>query len=495
MNRSFSLIDKIETISIHDKINYIAFLVFFITAIYSIGHYKSDEHYQILEFAQYKLGQIDAEDLPWEFDAKMRPTIQPWFVVGIVWFFNKIQIANPFTITIFLRIMTAFLLWLTTVKLNKVVVARFFTEQRWAILFSCCSFFLWYVPFISVRFSSESYAAIFLLSALYLILNNLRSVPHTIFIGIFLGISVIIKAQMGLAVLGIFAWLYFNEKKNLFRLFPLLPSFLLVIIFGVYLDSLFYNEFAFTPYNFIIGNLAGGKASEFGTAPFYYYVLAFLMATIPPISLVLPLFFFSAIRELKNNIIVWALVPYILVHCFIGHKEVRFFLPVQYLIIFLTTYGLASYFKERNIKKYQMRFFKVAIVLNTIVMIYMALKPANGTVLYQKYLYEHINEGSRTILTTNRDYYKITGELQTSFYRPKNIRSFSITNDKEIVDFMFKKDITSCLYVHRGLSFSDSIPGYSLKKVYALYPDWITKVPFINASKIRTDCIYLVTKL
>tara|TARA_R110000868_G_scaffold304911_1_gene566056 strand:+ start:2783 stop:4270 length:1488 start_codon:yes stop_codon:yes gene_type:complete len=495
MNSVFSLTNKLNSISVQDKINYIALLVFFVAAVFSIGHYKGDEHYQILEFAQYKIGLIDAQQLPWEFDAKMRPSLQPWLVVGIVSLFKYFSLTNPFTITTFLRLITAFFSWLIIKNLNVVLIEKYFPEKKWAILFSCCTFFLWFVPFFSVRFSSENYSEIFLLTGIYFIIKGSRCLMHVIIIGLCLGLSVLFKAQIGLSVLGIFGWFLFYEKKNIKIMLPLIPVFISVILIGSYLDILFYEELTFTPYNFIKGNLDGGKASEFGTSPFYYYLLVFLMATIPPISIILPLFFFSALSNLKKHIIVWAILPYLLTLCFIAHKEVRFLLPLKYLITFLTVYGIANYFKEKKIKKYQLFFFKTALILNSIVMLYMSLKPANGTVLYQKYLYDHIDEANRTILTTDRDYYKITGELQTSFYRPKNISSFSITNDKEIVDFMFKKDITSCLYVHRGLSFSDSIPGYSFKKVYALYPDWITKVPFINASKIRTDCIYLVTKL
>lgn len=488
-------IRKLESISVQDRINYIALFLFVFAAFYSIGHYKSDEHYQILEFAQFKLGQIDGNDLPWEFDGKMRPSLQPWLVVGMVSLFNSFNITNPFTITTIFRLITALLLWLTIKNINKVLIDKYFDEDRWAILFSCCTFFLWYVPFISVRFSSESYSSIFLLTALFFIIKDKKGMPNAIFIGLCLGISVLFKAQIGLAVLGIFAWLYFRKKENRLNLFSILTTFLLVTLLGTLLDSLFYQEFTFTPYNFIKGNLEGGRAAEFGTAPFYYYLLVFFMATIPPISLVLPLFFFSAIRKLKNRVIVWAIVPFILVHCIISHKEVRFLLAIHYLIIFLTIYRLAAYFKERKIKKYQHGLFKLAVVMNMLVLVYMSVKPANGKVLYQKYLYENIVLGNRTILTTKKDYYKIMGGLQTSFYRPENIQSYFVNSERDVMRFLQKNKINTCFYVHRGLSFSGSIPGYEIKKVYSLYPDWITKVPFLDILKIRTDCIYLINKL
>ena len=209
----------------------------------------------------------------------------------------------------------------------------------------------------------------------------------------------------------------------------------------------------------------------------------------------LPLFFFSAISKLRKHVIIWAIVPFILIHCFIGHKEVRFLFVIHYFIIFLTLYGLSAYFHEKKFKKYQLHIFKVAIVINIMVMMYMILKPANGTVLYQKYLYENIAKGNHMIVTTNRDYYKIMGNLQSTFYRPNNIHSYAVPSEYNLAAFLNKNNIDSCFYVHRGLSFSGLIPGYKTEKVYALYPNWITEVPYVDSLHISTDCIYLVTKI
>ena len=69
-----------------------------ITAFFSIGHLQSDEHFQVLEFAQYKLGKISATDLPWEFREKMRPSIQPWIAYSLIKLFHGIGLNNPFII-------------------------------------------------------------------------------------------------------------------------------------------------------------------------------------------------------------------------------------------------------------------------------------------------------------------------------------------------------------------------------------------------------------
>ena len=49
-----------------------------ITAWFSNTFYFPDEHYQILEFMGHKLGITPASELPWEFEARIRPWLQPF---------------------------------------------------------------------------------------------------------------------------------------------------------------------------------------------------------------------------------------------------------------------------------------------------------------------------------------------------------------------------------------------------------------------------------
>ena len=417
------LIKRYHSISVYNKINFIALFIFIITAIFSIGFYGADEHYQILEFAQYKLGNIPAKALPWEYDSQMRPTLQPWIVIFLVKIFNFFNILNPFAIAMIFRLISALLLWWVTLRMNSLLVKQYFLKEKWAVLFSCSTFFLWFIPFLSVRFSSENYSAAFLLLGLCYILKNQFSLKDSILTGVFFGLSILFKAQIGIVILGIFSWVVFVKRIYIRKLIPMFFTLFVISFLGTFLDFLFYENIVFTPYNFIKGNLVGGRSNDFGTSPFYYYLKIFLMAAIPPISIVLPLFFLFGLRKLKKSVFVWILIPYILVHFIIPHKEVRFMLPVYYLIIFVTIYGLSKYFENREIKPYQNKIFKVTVVLNFVVMTYMIIKPANGTVLYAKYLYDHINEGNRTIVTTEKDYYTIMGDLQTTFYTPKNVKS------------------------------------------------------------------------
>jgi len=91
---------------------FIIFLLFFyiLTINNSIGFYKDDEHFQILEPVAYLLGLNNVLlDHPlginweWEVDNRVRPWLQPNLYYLIVIFLKSININDPFV-------------WVTTIK-------------------------------------------------------------------------------------------------------------------------------------------------------------------------------------------------------------------------------------------------------------------------------------------------------------------------------------------------------------------------------------------
>ena len=72
----------------------------------SEGFYHYDEHYQIIEFAQYKAGKAVPEGLAWEFHEKIRPGLQPFFAYLVLKASYSMGFNNPFQIAFLLRLMS-----------------------------------------------------------------------------------------------------------------------------------------------------------------------------------------------------------------------------------------------------------------------------------------------------------------------------------------------------------------------------------------------------
>jgi phosphatidylinositol glycan class B len=475
-------------------INYLALAVFLITAYFSFGHNQSDEHYQILEFAQYQLGHIDGSELPWEFEEKMRPSIQPWTAVVLIKFLGGLGINDPFVLTGLFRVLSALLLWGVMVKLNQLLIKQYFPEPDWAVIFSAFTLLLWYVPFISVRFSSENYSALFLLSGLYFMLRDQQKKWDMLAVGCCFGLSFLFRYQMGLAIAGALAYLLFIQKTSIRSVLEIALAALLVIIFGTYLDYLFYGELVVAPYNYLKLNLVEGRASDFGVDPPWYYLTQFFIAAVPPISLVLLISFGIGAYHLKKHAYLWSFIPFLLIHSLIAHKEIRFMFPVNYLFLFLSVYGLKAYFLKQEIKRWHRGLFRFLLGVNALLLLVMIIRPANETVVFCKYLYRNIDDGNRVVVSTGGTYYKLIGELQSTFYTPDETRTYATDSVNQISSLLIKNGIDTCFYVHRGFALTDKIEGYRAALAYSLYPDFIRSTSLVKPNKIKTHAIYLLTK-
>ena len=64
--------------SVENMVLFLALILYLTAAIYNSGYYHPDEHFQILEFAKWKLGQSSGTSMAWEHEAMIRPTLEPW---------------------------------------------------------------------------------------------------------------------------------------------------------------------------------------------------------------------------------------------------------------------------------------------------------------------------------------------------------------------------------------------------------------------------------
>ena len=137
--------------------------VFLVTAYSSNGYFYPDEHFQIIEFARWKTGACTSETVPWELAAHIRPTLQPIITIMLLKAMELCGASDPFVLALSLRvIMVAAVMW---------SVCHFIRCTQSSIMpghinaYTALSFLLWFVPYISVRYSSETMSAVFLLVA------------------------------------------------------------------------------------------------------------------------------------------------------------------------------------------------------------------------------------------------------------------------------------------------------------------------------------------
>jgi phosphatidylinositol glycan class B len=157
----------------------IAIVWYIVTAFNSNGFYHPDEHFQILEFANFKSNDSPVEDLSWEYQAKIRPTMQIWLAYSLFNVLKFFGAYNPFFAAFILRLITG-MLSITAIYLFCKNTATYFKVKD-LNLYLVISLFLWFVPFISVRYSSETWSGLFLILAISQYFGNRKNAVSVCF--------------------------------------------------------------------------------------------------------------------------------------------------------------------------------------------------------------------------------------------------------------------------------------------------------------------------
>lgn len=319
-----------------------AVAIFVVTAVSNYGYYHPDEHYQIVEYAGIKTATFEPT-ISWEYDAQIRPMLQPAICAGFLKVFSWLSIGDPFVQTMLMRIFTAFLSLAVILYFVKNTISSF-PDERKRFGYFVVSLLLWFIPCLSVRFSSEIYGGLFFLLSLAIYHSGLECRKNKVLFGISLALSFIFRAQMGLAIAGFLLWSLIIDRKKLKTFVTPFFSFVLTyLLLGFCIDWWFYGQPVFTPYKYLIVN-AEVSAERFGTRPWWYYLQE--IVEYPTYFVGIPLalaIIFLLIRNPKNPYI-WSFLPFLLVHSLIGHKEARFMFPMAFLapIILVSAYTEAG---------------------------------------------------------------------------------------------------------------------------------------------------------
>ena len=459
-------------------------LIFLITACMSEGFYHPDEHFQLLEFSHYKRGLSPASDLPWEFHEQMRPTLQPVLAMGLMNGLALVHIDNPFTYALILRILSALLNWWVISKLC-LLLLRDFKHESGKKVFLFLSFFLWFIPLISVRYSSENYAAITFLAALYLLLRDQEHAsPKTSYYplalaGLLLGFSFYFRFQIAFAILGLGLWLLFIRKLPVAKIAVLSIFGILAAGICTGIDSWFYGNFVLTPYQYFFANIVEDRAAYFGVEPWWYYFNFIFFQAIPPISLLLLGFFFWGASKRPLSLFLWCLLPFVLAHFAVGHKELRFLFPVVFLFLYLVALGVDAFIATGKFTRTARVVALLVGVLNTPVLLFKMLTPAQEAVSYYHFLYRYAQEKPVLLLCNKESIYNIA-ELHINFYESPRVQCLVLENDSAITQYLQENHPASVHVFHRKIAPELSYPGYARHIVYCLFPDWVLRINLNN---------------
>jgi phosphatidylinositol glycan class B len=402
------------------------------SAWFNQGFFSHDEHFQILEFAWYKLGRTPGDALAWEFSARIRPALQPWLAAGLFKGLGALGLFTPLFAAFVLRAASGLLaLWISLeLCIRTVPWVRDVSLRR---LLLPGMLFLWFLPYTHGRFASENWGGLLFFGGLCFVLDagDSPGVRHSsirfALAGLLWGAAFYCRFQVGLAIAGAGAWLLLVDRAPLRSVGALTVSFLIACALNVTLDHWLYGEWTFTPYNYLYTNLVEGKAATFGTQPWWFYLAQMLGLLVPPFSPLLVGVLVASVWLCRKNVLVWAVVPFVIGHNLLGHKETRFLVPITYAIVPLLVLGadrLPETLRAKLARWPNPRAAAAAgrafIALNLLALAVMMFKPSSETAVIYQRLYEESRKGPLVLYTASLLPYSMAGNA-VNFYRPENV--------------------------------------------------------------------------
>jgi GPI mannosyltransferase 3 len=482
-------------------------------AWFSEGYYNPDEHFQILEFANYKLGLSPASDLAWEYPAKIRPAVQPAMAFCMYRALAAIHLANPFAVAFLLRLCMSVCAWLVAMALCIIGLqwlSRDFSKKI-LFLFSC---FFWFLPYFHCRFSSENSAGIAFFAAFAILLWNPlsgntapgRRVAETMrfaVAGFLFGFSFYFRYQIGIAILGMGLWLLFFKKASVWNLFCLFTAFCVACFINMGIDRWFYGSWALTPVNYFIVNVVKGVSSEFGVSPWWYYIVQLLINFTPPFSVVILGACFLSWYKCPKNPMVWVSFPFFLLHCAVSHKEFRFLFPMLYALPALIVLGIdrlrpSAVMKLKNISannfvKWSLIFF---IAFDLFLLLGCSFKPGKETIAIYKWIYKEAVRRPFSLLVLEHSPYRVS-DFPINYYRPPQVTIVNLRN-ADSLKRMIKESKEPLFIGTRTFVVPDSLKDASIewKVECRSIPQWLKNFNINHwLSRVRVWTIYSVKRL
>ena len=187
-----------------------------------------------------------------------------------------------------------------------------------------------------------------------------------------------------------------------------------VLVFNTLADYFFYGHLVLSPYNYYFQNIVTGTMNRAsGVSPWF----AFLV-TVPIYLPFGPAYVLATLHQLisyRRDILTSIIAPFVLFHFFIGHKEVRFMLPMLGFMPLLIMITLDDLLKRYPLWGKNLHTIIRATWIINILACASLLVPAATEIGAWRYLYTHYSKP--TLL-----YFNASVNQKLLYYRRQNLQ-------------------------------------------------------------------------
>lgn len=454
----------------------------FLAALFSLGFFHWDEHFQILEFFNLKLGLTYGNDLPWEYHEKMRSWVQPFFYFYWSKVLSLIGLDGPFVWATMFRLFSALL-----GSLSLLFFVLIYKDKRREKTLIILSSILWFLPFIHARISSEGVGGSLFCIGVALFLLPLRGFKknttlYFLMTGFLLGLSFLVRFQLGFSIFFLALWALVFKRYQFKWIGILCIGIALSLLAGFLIDYWGYGQIAFSPWEYLRQNLFLNKASNWGVSPWWDYFRLIFKKGIFPIGPLIITFVLIYWARFPKSPVTWVSLPFLLVHSLIGHKELRFLFPMVSLLPIMITQVInefSPFFKKYfTLNPIGHRLKQLTITMSLALLIISSLKPANSSIKLFQFLENYGKKPSPLYIYGEIDPF-FQAQLKMRYYYPFP-PSTNVISKKEDLQSFFKNKKDSWIFTSRGNEFFKLKSFDSCQLAYTSYPEWALKLNYFN---------------
>lgn len=390
-------------------------LLILVAAVRSEGFHHADEHFQVLEFAGAKLGRTPWSALPWEWRDQMRPWLQPGLYTLGARGLTALGIEDPFAWAFAFRLFSGLVAWLGLVGLA-LCSGRWFAEPAARRLAIRALVLTYFVPYLAVRTSAESLSTSCVVLALSLIVlrGDLARPGLAVATGALLGLACGLRYATAVMVASILAWLVLVGRTPARRLGWILLGAASALALALAVDRWGYGQWTLAAWNYAFRNFGEDRAAlEFGSLPWYGYLLVLGRGPFAPLNLLLAGVVVLAWVRHPRHVLTWATAPLALVHCAIAHKEQRFLFPIAMLSPLLLALALGGVRWSR----WARALAGGLVAFDLVGLVALGLLPAAPQVAFQRFVARRFPEGLRGFVAAPSSPWVRDG-LTMFFYSP-----------------------------------------------------------------------------
>jgi GPI mannosyltransferase 3 len=166
------------------------------------------------------------------------------------------------------------------------------------------------------------------------------------------------------------------------------------------------------------------------------------------------------------------IIPFLIAHFWVGHKEMRFMFPMALCFMYLTAIGVDHVINSAKYAKAIRIMFTLSVIINLPLLTFRMFMPAREAIDYFNFIYNYSTKNKVDVFCFEKEVYK-WGDLSVNFYRSPMVNCRVVKDNAELTEVLVKEEPLQALILETTINTGNTWSGYKAESVYCFYPLWI----------------------